>query len=185
VKRESYRIAVLAGDGIGPEVVSPALEVLDAARAAVGGFEIEIEPLEALGQAPHGASAWAQRFPGRVAAFENGRRHLLMRYVTQPTRRLHSASDCYRGAGYAIDARPLRVDPDGRRWGCFRAQRGQTSLLVCESIGDALGGSWSDVSRENRRIGPSPSMRGGFWLMSARRAFSRQACRAVTSSARA
>ena len=47
MKRESYRIAVLAGDGIGPEVVSPALEVLDAARAAVGGFEIEIEPLEA------------------------------------------------------------------------------------------------------------------------------------------
>ena len=45
--RESYRIAVLAGDGIGPEVMSPALEVLDAARAAVGGFEIEVEPLEA------------------------------------------------------------------------------------------------------------------------------------------
>ncbi|MEB4613500.1 3-isopropylmalate dehydrogenase [Leucobacter sp. M11] len=36
----SYRLAVLPGDGIGPEVVSGALEVLDAAEAA-HGFETE------------------------------------------------------------------------------------------------------------------------------------------------
>lgn len=91
-------------------------------------------------------AAWAQRFPGRVAAFDDGRRHLLMRYVTQATRRLHPASDCYRGAGYAVEARPLRVDPDGRRWGCFHARRGRVAVLVCESIGDTQGRSWSDVS---------------------------------------
>ena len=91
-------------------------------------------------------AAFAQRFPGRIAAFDDGRRHLLLRYVTEPTRRLHPAGDCYRGAGYTTDARPLRVDDRGRRWGCFRARRGETDLRVCESIGDAQGRSWSDVS---------------------------------------
>jgi 3-isopropylmalate dehydrogenase len=47
VARESFKIAVLPGDGIGPEVVSPCLEVLDAVRDAVGGFSLEYDPLEA------------------------------------------------------------------------------------------------------------------------------------------
>ncbi len=91
-------------------------------------------------------AAFSRRFPGRVAAFDDGQRHLLLRYVTQATRRLHPASDCYRGAGYATEARPLRVDADGRRWGCFEARRGEARLLVCESIRDASGSSWSDAS---------------------------------------
>jgi hypothetical protein len=90
--------------------------------------------------------AFARWFPGRIAAFDDGERHLLLRYVTQPTRRLHPASDCYRGAGYSIEARPLRVDGDGRRWGCLQAKRGERRLLVCESVHDTEGRSWSDVS---------------------------------------
>jgi 3-isopropylmalate dehydrogenase len=35
-----YRIAVLPGDGIGPEVTAPALAALRAAEAAVGGFRL-------------------------------------------------------------------------------------------------------------------------------------------------
>ncbi|HSD27219.1 MAG TPA: hypothetical protein VLL75_07940 [Vicinamibacteria bacterium] len=91
-------------------------------------------------------AAFARHFPGRMAAFDDGRRHLLLRYVTQPTRRLHPASDCYRGAGYAVSPRPLRVDGEGRRWGCFAARRAASSLLVCESITGAGRRSWSDVS---------------------------------------
>jgi len=91
-------------------------------------------------------TAFVRHFPGRMAAFDDGRRHLLLRYVTRPTRRLHPASDCYRGAGYTIEPRPLRVDADGRRWSCFRARRGEVSLLVCESIAGANRRSWSDVS---------------------------------------
>jgi len=109
-------------------------------------------PATCNGQALHpravtpAESAFVRHFPGRMAAFDDGRRHLLLRYVTQPTRRLHPASDCYRGAGYAIEPRPLRVDGDGRRWGCFRARRGGAGLLVCESIADTNHRSWSDVS---------------------------------------
>lgn len=91
-------------------------------------------------------TAFAKQFPGKVAAFDDGQRHLLLRYVTQPTRRLHPASDCYRGAGYATHARALRVDEAGRRWGCFEAQRGMARFEVCESIRDTHGQSWSDVS---------------------------------------
>ncbi|MGD8898200.1 MAG: isocitrate/isopropylmalate family dehydrogenase, partial [Acidobacteriota bacterium] len=45
--REGFKIAVLPGDGIGPEVVSPCLEVLDAVRDAVGGVSLEYDSLEA------------------------------------------------------------------------------------------------------------------------------------------
>jgi 3-isopropylmalate dehydrogenase len=47
VAAERYRIAVLPGDGIGPEVVGPCLEALDAIRDAVGGLALEYETLEA------------------------------------------------------------------------------------------------------------------------------------------
>ena len=43
----AFHIAVLAGDGIGPEVIAPALQVLDAACAAVGGIELHYTPLAA------------------------------------------------------------------------------------------------------------------------------------------
>jgi 3-isopropylmalate dehydrogenase len=37
----SFKIAVLPGDGIGPEVMAPALEVMAAAQARVGGFSLD------------------------------------------------------------------------------------------------------------------------------------------------
>ena len=43
----SLRIAVLAGDGIGPEVIGPAIEVADAARSEMGGFSLVTETLDA------------------------------------------------------------------------------------------------------------------------------------------
>jgi hypothetical protein len=91
-------------------------------------------------------ASFARQFPGRLAAFHDGSRHVLLRYVATATRRLHPAGDCYRGAGYTVEPRPLRVDPDGRRWGCFEAQKDRQRFLVCESILDGDGRSWSDVS---------------------------------------
>ncbi len=40
-------IAVLAGDGIGPEITAPTLELLRAVERQVGGFALEFEELEA------------------------------------------------------------------------------------------------------------------------------------------
>jgi hypothetical protein len=108
------------------------------------------ERWEGRALSPRAATAaeaeFARRFPGRIGAFDDGQRHLLLRYVTQPTRRLHPASDCYRGAGYATEPRPVRIDESGSRWGCFRAHRAGKDLLVCESIRDMHGRIWSDVS---------------------------------------
>lgn len=42
-----FKIAVLPGDGIGPEVVTPCLEVLNAAGAKTGGFALECQDLPA------------------------------------------------------------------------------------------------------------------------------------------
>jgi len=42
-----YRIAVLPGDGIGPDVIAEGVKALEAARRAVGGFSLELETLPA------------------------------------------------------------------------------------------------------------------------------------------
>lgn len=52
----SFRIAVLPGDGIGPEVTNPCLEVMAAAEAKIGGF--------ALSQESHPAGAGNYRDEG-------------------------------------------------------------------------------------------------------------------------
>lgn len=42
-----YRIVVISGDGVGPEVIAEGLKVLRQAEAAVGGFHLEFETWEA------------------------------------------------------------------------------------------------------------------------------------------
>ena len=44
---QTFQIAVIAGDGIGPEVMAPCLELLADAAARAGGFGLLFEPLEA------------------------------------------------------------------------------------------------------------------------------------------
>lgn len=85
-------------------------------------------------------------FPGRVSRFTDGEREVIMRWVTEETRKLHPASDCFRGLGYSIRPLPLRTDQQGRHWGCFEALRGNEKIFVRERIYDAGNGSWSDVS---------------------------------------
>ena len=88
----------------------------------------------------------ARNFPGHVARFSDGRRQIVLRQVTAPTRRLHPASDCFRAVGYAIGPSPMRVTPGGRPASCFTATRGGGTLRVCEQIVGADGRSWPDIS---------------------------------------
>ena len=89
-------------------------------------------------------------FPGAVARFSDGERELLMRWVTQPTRRLHPAEDCYRGWGFEVSQSRVRADRDGSRWRCFTATRVHSAenqaREVCEQIRDREGGFFTDVS---------------------------------------
>src|SRR5262245_4519810 len=47
-------------------------------------------------------AAFTQDFPGRVGRFSDGQREIIIRWLGAPTRKLHSAADCFRGSGYAI-----------------------------------------------------------------------------------
>ena len=85
-------------------------------------------------------------FPGTVAHFTDGRREILMRWVTQATRRLHPAEDCWRAWGYVIAPPRIQPDRDGSRWGCFLASRRGQRREICEQIRDAEGAWFSDVS---------------------------------------
>ncbi len=58
-------------------------------------------------------------FPGRIARFTDGKREIIVRWVTRETRMLHPAADCFRGMGYAIRPLPIYIDERGRHWGSF------------------------------------------------------------------
>ena len=90
---------------------------------------------------------FARQFPGTLARLTDGDQVLVLRHVTQPTRMLHPAADCYRAAGYRITDTRLQDDAQGRRWRCFTAtQADGTPLQVCERITDARGLAFTDTS---------------------------------------
>jgi hypothetical protein len=118
-----------------------------AAGAPFPGWPTEYEG-RALSELPltQRETAFVQDFPGRVGRFTDGTREIIIRWVGTPTRRLHSAADCFRGSGYAITPVAARKASDGTTMGCFRATLRGASMTVCEVIRDERGGSWSDVS---------------------------------------
>ena len=131
--------------------LSPLLDAPHAATiAAQDGFpgwptEHDGRALREMPLTPREA-AFVEDFPGRVGRFTDGSREIIIRWVGAPTRRLHSAADCFRGSGYAITPLPVRRDAAGAAMSCFRARHGADDLEVCEVIYDLSGESWPDVS---------------------------------------
>lgn len=80
---------------------------------------------------------FADGFPGRIGRFTDGSREIVLRWVSEETRMLHPAADCFRGLGYEIHA----LAP-----GRFEARRGDERLVVREWIHDGAGATWTDVS---------------------------------------
>ena len=89
---------------------------------------------------------FARRFPGAMARMTDGTQTLVLRQVSQPTRMLHPATDCYQGLGYAISGQQLEHDARHRLWRCFVATRHGQALRVCERIIDAHGMAFTDTS---------------------------------------
>lgn len=85
-------------------------------------------------------------FPGRIARFTDGEREIIVRWVTEPTRKLHPAADCFQGIGYQVRPLPLRLERDGTRWASFVATRNDETLKVYERIYDEAGKGWTDAS---------------------------------------
>jgi hypothetical protein len=109
--------------------------------ASFAGRAITEQPLNAIEQ------DFAREFPGRFARFTDGQNGIILRWVAEPTRRLHPAQDCFKGLGYEITPLPVERDASGVTRGCFRATHTGETLKVCEVIRDAeSGATWSDVS---------------------------------------
>ncbi len=89
---------------------------------------------------------FAQQFPGQIAAFTDGQTTWLVRWLAQPTRKLHPATDCLRATGYSVAPEPIFAGHDGTHWGTLRATRGTEKLLVRERIIDVQGHEYTDVS---------------------------------------
>lgn len=98
------------------------------------------QPLTAL------EARFAANFPGAIARYRAGDTTLIVRRVAQPTRQLHPAADCFRGAGYSLGAVRTHQDARATRWNCFEATLGGRRWRVCEHITDTAGRQWTDVS---------------------------------------
>lgn len=117
-----------------------------------------------------GTAAFWKDFPGAYQEFMvlrteddgvltgNGER-ILLRYVSRPTRQLHPAEDCFRGAGYTVTPQPLWVDSQGRRWSSFVGLKNGERVTVQQCLFSVSGpnlqeleaaiansANWSDIS---------------------------------------
>lgn len=89
---------------------------------------------------------FAENFPGRIGRFSDGQREIIIRWVSQETRKLHPAVDCFKGSGYDVQALAMRLSHTGERWGRFRAVKAGLSVTVSERIFNQQGQQWTDVS---------------------------------------
>ena len=89
---------------------------------------------------------FATDFPGKIGRFTDGSREIIIRWVTEPTRKMHFASDCFQGLGYTVEPLPVHRDKQGALWASFAASKGNEHLRVSERIYSDSGESWTDVS---------------------------------------
>jgi hypothetical protein len=91
-------------------------------------------------------NSFASDFPGRIGRFTDGNRELIIRWVTEPTRKLHPSSDCFQGLGYSVTPLAAHRDERGTLWARFAATKGNEKLIVYEQIHADSGETWTDVS---------------------------------------
>jgi exosortase/archaeosortase family protein len=115
------------------------------------GIDLEPMPLSDV------ESDFAADFPGRLAVFQTQEgprsRRIILRWVNQPTRKLHSSSDCLRASGFAVKEEPdVLSGSKPERWATWSAYHPDLGpFLVRERIYEATGNltaaQWTEVSR--------------------------------------
>lgn len=117
--------------GTGPEVFT------------FDGLTLPLEPL------PPSATemAFARSFPGTLGSYGWGGDQVILRRVSEATRRLHSSRDCLRAAGFdTTEAITIQLG-DGSEWARFHATRDGLRWSVWERIISERNDSiWTDVS---------------------------------------
>lgn len=123
----------------------------------------ESKPLQRLDLAEH-EQFFLSDFPGEMRRFTDGKREIIIRYVTHATGKLHPSSICFNAIGYEIAPLPMKKDENGQKWSCFNAKRKNENLSVCERIYTESNESWTDVSSWYwSNLGKSTA--SGFWAM--------------------
>jgi len=89
---------------------------------------------------------FASEFPGRIGRFTDGNREIIIRWVTEATRKLHPSSDCFQGLGYNVKPLAAHRDANGSLWSSFAATKGNNRLRVYERINNDSGETWTDAS---------------------------------------
>lgn len=103
------------------------------------------QPLEPLALTAKEA-VFAQGFPGEIRKFRAGSDLLILRWMAQPSRKLHPAADCFKAMGFTVKPLPWVVLDEKERFGSFSAQKGAEKLLVKERIWSATGSQFEEVS---------------------------------------
>ena len=107
--------------------------------------------------------SFASDFPGRISRFSDGEREIIIRWVTEATRKLHPSSDCFQGLGYTVKPLAAHRDESGKLWARFAASKGNERLVVFERIHADSGESWTDVSA--RYWSALQHDRGSWWAI--------------------
>jgi len=87
-----------------------------------------------------------QGFPGETKRFTDGKREIIIRWTTLPTRKLHPSMDCFKANGYSVKPLPMYFDENENKWSQFTASKDGQRLTVSERIYDSGNKSWTDVS---------------------------------------
>ena len=142
-----FYIVACAVAALMPFLSAPSQSLGDAGAVAFPGWPAEFEgkpltplPLTELEQ------RFNADFPGKIGRFTDGKREIIIRWVTEATRKLHPASDCFQGLGYSVKPLAVHRDDNGSLWSSFAATKGHDRLRVYERINSDAGQTWTDVS---------------------------------------
>lgn len=97
--------------------------------------------LQQLELRPDEIQFYRANFPGKAGRFSDGQREIILRWVTQPTRALHPAADCFRGLGYDVGKPSVAGS-----FRTFTVSKDELQLSVREQITDSDNNNWTDVS---------------------------------------
>lgn len=107
--------------------------------------------------------AFARAFPGRVGVFETtGGERVILRWVTRPTRKIHSSEDCLRACGYSVENQPAskaamagwrRFSASHPDWGVFDLREQVRSTVDPARCWPEIS-AWFWAASFHRQLGP-------------------------------
>ncbi|MEM6820378.1 MAG: hypothetical protein AAF558_00355 [Verrucomicrobiota bacterium] len=87
-----------------------------------------------------------QAFPGKAAAFTDGNRRIIFRWITRPSRKVHPVRHCLSAQGFSIEKESVIFDKFEHPWRRLQATKKQKTFVVLEQIQDGEGKFFTDVS---------------------------------------